>query len=69
MTTVQRNTAGQGGEYGLLFHSFGATGIPHACMMFDGRFPRQQAHKLSERLLRFWSLCKYYPCNGHTSVV
>lgn len=53
MTTVQRDTAGQGGEHGLLFHSFDGTGIPHAYTMFDGRFPCQQAHKLGERLLRF----------------
>jgi hypothetical protein len=37
--------------------------------MFDGRFPCQQAHKLGERSLRFWSLCQHYPCSGHTSVV
>jgi hypothetical protein len=37
--------------------------------MFNGRFPCQQAHKLGERLLRFWSLCQHYPCSGHTSVV
>jgi hypothetical protein len=69
MTTVQRDTAGQGGEHGLLFHSFGGTRIPHAFTMFDGRFPCQKAHKLGERLSRFWSLCQHYPCSGHTSVV
>lgn len=69
MATVQCNTAGQGGEHGLLFHSFRDPGIPHARMMFGGRLPRQQAHELGKRLLRFRCLCQYDPCSGHTSVV
>lgn len=69
MATVQCNTAGQGGEHGLLFHSRGGTGIPQARMMFGRRLPRQQAHELGKRLSRLRCLCQYDPCGGHTGVV